>query len=73
MRAGRLIGLGFIIVGNMGGLWLLFGNVGSVLPILRGDNLSLLVAGGFVILVAFGILMFTGELNSRSPQSSTKP
>ncbi len=64
MSAIRTMGLGFLIVGNVGGLWLLFGNVGSIFPAFRGDDLSLLVGGGFVVLVLFGIVTIISELNS---------
>ena len=64
MSTNRIVGLGFIIVGNIGGLWLLFGKLGSIFPALRGDDLSLLVGGGFVILVLFGIVTIISELNS---------
>ena len=66
MGAIRLIGLGFIGFGNMGGLWLLLGDSGSIIPALRGNDLSLLVSGGFVALVVVGILMFIGEADARS-------
>ena len=65
MGAIRLIGLGFIIVGSLGGLWLFFGNLRSIFPALAGENLSLMVGGGFASLVVVGILMMIAKSGSR--------